>query len=93
MGVYSGGLYTEGLIFGRTFGLKGDLCMPKNSAFSVKSERIIKIKKAKYCLKRMQEERLHLIIERTLDINCKNFLTGEINANIAANIKYRKSNM
>ena len=35
------GLYTEGLIFGRTFGLKGDLCMPKNSAFGVQSERLI----------------------------------------------------
>ena len=31
----------EGLIIGMTFGLKGDLCMPKNSAFVVQSERLI----------------------------------------------------
>ena len=32
-----------GLIFGRTFGLKADLCMLKNSAFSIQSERLITI--------------------------------------------------
>ena len=41
VGLYSGGLYTEGFIFGRAFGLKGDLCMPKNSAFGAQSERLI----------------------------------------------------
>ena len=29
VGLHSEDLYTEGPIFGRTFGLKGDLCMPK----------------------------------------------------------------
>ena len=41
VGLYSGDLYTEGPIFGRTSGLKGDLCMPKNSAVGVQSERLI----------------------------------------------------
>ena len=42
VGLYSGGgLYTERLIFGRTFGLKGDLCMPKIVAFGIQSERQI----------------------------------------------------
>ena len=36
-----GGLYMEGLIFGRTFGLKGALCIPKNSALGVQSERLL----------------------------------------------------
>ena len=41
VGLYSGGLYMKGLIFRRTFGLKGDLCIPKNSAFGVQGERLI----------------------------------------------------
>ena len=41
VGLYSGRAYIRGLIFGRTFGLKSDLCMPKNSAFVVQSLRLI----------------------------------------------------
>jgi len=37
MGLFSG----KGLIFGGSFGLAGDLCMPENSPFSVQSERRI----------------------------------------------------